>query len=82
LVDDLSTDMRPRLGSITAPLTIAYAQDDRVLGPSAAAQLYGSAYAGAKNLKLEPIVGSFHFTMLDQPEAMLVAINKFLEDGK
>lgn len=82
LVDDLSTDMRPRLGSITAPLTIAYAQDDRVIGAGAAARLYGSAYAGAKNLKLEPIVGSFHFTMLDQPLAMLVAINKFLEDGK
>jgi pimeloyl-[acyl-carrier protein] methyl ester esterase len=82
MVDDLSTDMQPRLGSITAPLTIAYAQDDRVLGPGLAAQLYGSAYVGAKQPQLVPIAGSFHFTMLDQPEAMLTAIRSFLGDAQ
>lgn len=80
LVDDLAVDMRPRLGEIRAPLTIAYAQDDRI-GPAAIfAGLYGGQYAGAKQAKFVAVGDSLHFTMLDQPAATLAAIEGFLAD--
>ncbi len=80
LVDDLAVDMRPRLAAIRAPLTVAYAQDDRV-GPAAMfAGLFGGQYADAKQTKLVAISGSLHFTMLDQPAATLAAIESFLAD--
>lgn len=80
LVDDLAVDMRPRLAAIRAPLTVAYAQDDRV-GPAAMfAGLFGGQYANAKQARFIAINGSLHFTMLDQPAATLAAIEGFLAD--
>ena len=41
MYDDMVTDMRPRLKDITAPVTVFYAQDDRLISATDAAKLYG-----------------------------------------
>ena len=34
LFDDMTTDMRPELSKISAPVTLLYAQDDRAMTPT------------------------------------------------
>jgi pimeloyl-ACP methyl ester carboxylesterase len=73
----MTTDARPLLVSIKAPLTIAYATNDfareEMVGP-----LYRSAYAGAKQAKLVQIGDSYHFIMHDQPERFRALLAEFL----
>lgn len=64
----LTTDLRPRLGEITAPVTVLaaanpYAPRSRV------EPVYQSAYAGLAGAQLVIIEDSYHFIMFDQPEA-------------
>ena len=78
MYDDMVTDMRPRLKDIAAPVTVLYAQDDRLISAADAAKLYGEAYAGTREVKLMPATGSFHFVMQDQPEAFAAALQRFV----
>ena len=78
MYDDMVTDMRPRLKDITVPVTVFYAQDDRLIGATDAAKPYGDAYAGGRKLKLVPATGSFHFVMQDQPEWFVAELRRFL----
>ena len=78
MVDDMATDMRPRLSAITAPLTVVIGQDERVLPPETSLRIYREAYAQARSVTLVPVARSAHFVMLDQPEAMLAALQGFL----
>ena len=78
MVDDMTTDMRPRLSAITAPLTVVIGQDERVLPPETSLRIYREAYAQARSVTLVPVARSAHFVMLDQPEAMLAALQGFL----
>lgn len=78
MVDDMTTDMRPRLPAITAPLTVLHAEDERAMPPAEWARIYREAYAGAKQARLVPVPGAAHFVMLDRPEASLAAIRDFL----
>ncbi|MEO5809177.1 MAG: alpha/beta hydrolase [Sphingomicrobium sp.] len=79
MYDDMTTDVRPDLGNIIAPLTMLYPQDDRLLTAAAADRLYADAYAGAKGAKLVRIPGSYHFIMQDQPAAFAAALDAFLK---
>jgi pimeloyl-ACP methyl ester carboxylesterase len=75
----MTTDLRPELGRIRAPLTIVYAWDEAYGVPAAAIDgLYRSAYAGAAGARLERIDGSLHFVMLDQPQRFADAVARFL----
>lgn len=78
MYDDFVTDMRPELPRITAPVTLVYPQDDRVLTVERAEALYRGAYAGTARLTLVQVPGSFHFIMLDQPERFRAALEAFL----
>lgn len=78
MYDDMVTDMRPRLKAIPVPVTVLYAQDDRLISAKDAARLYGQAYTGTPNLQLAPVPGSYHFIMQDQPGAFATAVEKFL----
>ena len=70
----MTTDLRPELKAISAkPFTVLYATG---AGPQAKA-LWESAYAGSP-ATLVPIADSWHFIMLDQPEAFAQALNAFL----
>jgi pimeloyl-ACP methyl ester carboxylesterase len=73
----MTTDARPLLPAIKAPLTIAYATNDfareEMVGP-----LYRSAYAGAAKARLVRVDGSYHFIMYDQPERFRALLAEFL----
>jgi pimeloyl-ACP methyl ester carboxylesterase len=73
----MTTDARPLLPAIKAPLTVAYATNDfareEMVGP-----LYRSAYAGAKQARLVRIDDSYHFIMYDQPERFRALLAEFL----
>lgn len=69
----MTTDLRPRLGDITAPVTVLaaanpYAPRDRV------EPLYTAAYAGLASARLTIIDDSYHFIMFDQPAAFEAAL--------
>jgi pimeloyl-ACP methyl ester carboxylesterase len=78
--DDLTTDPRPQLGEIKAPVTILYPWDST----SSYSQddtdgFYQQNYAALPNKKMVRIDGSYHFIMLDQPEAFFVQVDAFLK---
>ncbi len=76
--DDMVTDLTPRLKAITAPVTMLYPQDDRLLTAASAAKIYRDAYAGLPAAKLLPITGSYHFIMQDQPAKFASQLDSFL----
>jgi pimeloyl-ACP methyl ester carboxylesterase len=79
LYDDFTTDLRPDLARIKQPVTMLYPWD-AADGASQAAMdsLYQSAFATLPQAKLRRIDGSFHFIMIDQPQAFGLAVDAFL----
>lgn len=72
-------DARPRLPAITAPVTVLYAWDPTMGRPAVMVdQMYAAPYAGLANVSLKRIDGSYHFIMLDQPEAFAAEVANFL----
>jgi pimeloyl-ACP methyl ester carboxylesterase len=78
MYEDLTTDMRPELGKITAPVTVAFAWNETYPRQPQAVQFYTAQYAGVAKLDLVPIGPSAHFVMLDQHDAFVAALTKFL----
>lgn len=79
LYETMTTDARPALAKITSKTTVLHAWDEAMGVPAERLDtLYTTAYAGLAGAKLERIDGSFHFIMLDQPEAFAKAIRKAL----
>ncbi|RBM07725.1 alpha/beta fold hydrolase [Novacetimonas cocois] len=78
----MTTDLRPELGRITAPVAVIYAYDPAygVAAPHIDA-IFQNAYATTRNVSFRRIDDSFHFVMLDQPEAFLRAVLDFLDHG-
>lgn len=78
LYEDMTTDLRADVPTISTPILVIYAYAPE-MGPEARVDgLYESAYAGAPDIRLERIDDSFHFIMLDQPDALHDAIAGFL----
>jgi pimeloyl-ACP methyl ester carboxylesterase len=79
IYDALVTDLRPDLGKIAVPVTVLYPWDETSGAPQ---QLFDTLYTGAyKPLphgKVERIDGSYHFIMIDQPQAFLQKVDAFL----
>lgn len=78
LYDDIMLDMRPYLPNITAPVTLLYAQDDRLLSADMARQTFEPQYAGTPNFTARMIPYSMHFIMLDQPDMFIAELDRFL----
>lgn len=75
----MTTDLRPELGRIRAPLEVVYAYDTLFGVPAASVDaMYRHAYASAPDTHFTRIDGSFHFVMLDQPERFSRAVESFL----
>lgn len=75
----MSTDLRPRLSAITAPVTVLIAAN--TFAPRARVEpLYAAAYAGLPQAKLTVIDDSYHFIMFDQPEAFEAALRAGLAE--
>lgn len=77
MYEDLTTDLRPAMAGIAAPITMVYPTSSLV--PAAVAEpLYRGAYAAAPHVTLVPIADAAHFVMLDQPAAFRAALDQFL----
>lgn len=75
----MTTDLRPRLGDITAPVTVLAAANS--YAPRARVEpLYQTAYAGLEGAQITTIEDSFHFIMFDQPAAFEAALRAGLAD--
>ena len=75
----ITTDLRPELARISVAVTVLYAHDPLYGIPAEAVDgLFRSAYTGVPHLQLQRIADSFHFIMLDQPEAFAAAVDRFL----
>ncbi|HMJ92659.1 MAG TPA: alpha/beta hydrolase [Allosphingosinicella sp.] len=76
----MTTDARPLLPRIEAPLTIVYATNE-FAGEAMVVPLYRAAYAGAPKAKLVQVPDSYHFIMYDQPERFRALLAEFLAGG-
>ena len=80
MYEDMVTDARPRLPQIQAKTTVLYAFDSTMGLPQAAVDsLYSTAYNRLSAVRLIRIDGSYHFIMLDQPQAFLREVDAFLK---
>ena len=79
MVEDLSTDIRPRLSSIQTPTTVLYPYSPAQGSATDVAALYTTAYKGMPHVKFVRIDNSLHFIMLDQPTAFHQAVLTFLQ---
>ena len=77
LYEDMTTDLRPDLPRIVAPITLVYPAPPT--GPGMGGMLYKAAYATAPHVVLVPIADSAHFVMLDQAAAFHTALSAFLD---
>jgi len=78
--EDMTTDLRGDLALIKTPTVILYPWDAATGMPQAAFDaIYTDAYASMPNAKVKRIDGSFHFIMLDQPDAFAAEVESFLK---
>lgn len=77
LYEDLSTDLRPEMAKVTAPVTVIVPWT-AARGEQATLDFYRGGYAGTPRLTLVGVGDSGHFVMLDQPEAFAKALDAFL----
>jgi pimeloyl-ACP methyl ester carboxylesterase len=78
MYEDLTTDMRPELEHIRAPVTVVYAWNQNFPRKEPAAAFFGREYAGLRAVKVTEVGESAHFVMLDQPAAFQAALAEFL----
>ena len=79
MYDVIVTDLRPDVARIRVPLTVLWVHPPGA--PVTEAQMtafYAAAYAGAPHAVLRRIPDSYHFIMLDQPEAFQRELRAFL----
>ena len=79
LYEDMSTDLRPALPSMAAPITVVVPWTDTPFGQDRTLAFYHRQYDAAPNVRYAPIAQSGHFVMLDQPEAFSAALADFLK---
>lgn len=78
LYEDMITDLRSRIGSISTPLTLLYPFATSMGPRHEVDSLYSKAYASMKQARLICIENSRHFIMYDQPVAFHKAVVEFL----
>jgi pimeloyl-ACP methyl ester carboxylesterase len=78
--DLMTTDLRPELGRIKAPVTVLYPHDQASFGtgPEAVDPIYARAYAALPQARLIRVDDSLHFIMDDQPERFAREVRAFL----
>lgn len=80
LYDVMTTDLRPRLPAITAPVTVVYGWSADDASPRAQVEsLFRASYRGLRTApRFEPIQGAEHMVMIDQPARFGAALDRFL----
>lgn len=80
MYEDMTTDLRPELHKIKAPVTVLYPWDSQSGFPRKATdKLYQQNFAALPGAKVLCVESSFHFIMLDQPEAFAKQVETFLK---
>jgi pimeloyl-ACP methyl ester carboxylesterase len=80
LYEDATTDLRSSLHAIQTPVTILYPWDASSGMPQAAVDaFYQQNFAALSHKELIRIDGSYHFIMLDQPDAFASEVDRFLK---
>jgi len=82
MLEDLSTDLRPRIAGIKTPATVLYPYVPAQGTQAEVAALYTNAYRGMPNVQFTKIDDSLHFIMFDQPAAFHAAVVRFLAQGQ
>lgn len=78
MYEDLTTDLRPDLASITTPITLLYPWNAGGPTKAMADPFYRKQYAAAPNVTYVDIGDAAHMVMLDQPEAFAKAVAAFV----
>jgi pimeloyl-ACP methyl ester carboxylesterase len=78
LLEDLGTDIRPRLSSIKTPMTLLYPYSAVEGSKEEVTALYTNAYHDKPNISYVCIADSLHFIMFDQPNQFHHAVLMFL----
>ena len=78
LYEDMTTDARPLLPAIKAPITIVVPWSASAFGRERTIAFYTRQYAGATKVVFADIAEAGHFVMLDQPAAFREALKRFL----
>ncbi len=78
MYEDLTTDLRPALGSITTPITLLYPWNAGGPTKAMADPFYRKQYAAAPHISYVDVGDSAHMVMLDQPEAFKAAVVAFV----
>ncbi|MBV9929637.1 MAG: alpha/beta hydrolase [Alphaproteobacteria bacterium] len=81
IYEDMTSDLRPALPGIAAPITVVVPWTAAGFGKDRTLAFYAAQYAGAPNVRFVPIAEAGHFVMLDQPAAFRAALEAFLVDG-
>ncbi len=76
--EGMMLDMRPYLPQIAVPITLVFAQDDRLLSVDRARAAFEPQYAGLPNFTARMIPYAMHFIMLDQPDMFMAELDRFL----
>ena len=79
MYEDMTTDLRPSLGSIRTPLTVVVPWSASAFGKDGTLAFYARQYSGAPNIAYVDVAEAGHFVMLDQPEAFSSAVDAFLK---
>jgi pimeloyl-ACP methyl ester carboxylesterase len=79
MYDLITTDLTPELANIHVPMTVLYVLPAGApLTVEQIDQYYRMAYANVHGVVLRRIPDSYHFIMLDQPDAFRAALRDFL----
>lgn len=82
MYEGMTADLRPKLHEIRTPVTILYPWDASMgISPAACNRLYQESYASLPNKTFVRIDDSFHFIMLDQPDAFAAQVDAFLNNS-
>lgn len=79
LYEDMTTDLRPMLVGIKAPITLVYPWSEKPFGRDRTLAFYQRQYAGTPSIHYVGVADAGHFVMLDQPDAFAKAIRDFAE---
>ena len=75
----LTTDLRPELPRVTAPMTVLYVTPAGApLNDAGVDAFYRASYAGARRATLKRVPDAAHFIMLDQPARFRAELKAFL----
>jgi pimeloyl-ACP methyl ester carboxylesterase len=79
MYDLITTDLRPEVARIKVPLTVLFVTPQGApVTDAQMEQFYAMSYAGAPQAVLKRIPDSYHFIMLDAPEAFQRELKAFL----